>query len=172
MNAARSTRRGAGLVEVIVVSGLFVVLLFGLVTVGVNAASQYATDSSKMMADSDASMALQSIARDVRNGIRATVSSDGRSITVVMPVVNTQGDYDRYAEGSLARYFLNTTTKRLCKQVGTNTPTTLGDNITDVQFTASGSEIGISLTARMRNGGKTKQTVLSTNVALRNEPEP
>lgn len=163
-------RRGVSAAEVVTVATIFVTMLGGMVSLGINSAVQYSADSSKMLADSDASLALHILAREMRTGLRATVGNNGKEVTVVMPAVNGQGDYDRFTEGASLRYYLDNSAKRLYRQQGTSTPKLLGDNVTGLQFVASGSQLAITLTTRQQVGRKVKQTVLKTSVTLRNEP--
>jgi hypothetical protein len=163
-------RRGTTLLEVATVSLLFVTLLGGMVTMGINTAGQYSRDSSRMMADGDASLALQALSRDARNGIRASVNTGGTELTIVMPVVNAAGDYDRFVEGASVRYYLNTTTRKLFRQQGTNAARVLGSNITAVSFAVNGPQVQVTLTARQQHGSKAKQSVLKSQITLRNVP--
>lgn len=150
------------------VSTMFAMSLTGLVSVGVTAGTQWSIGSSRMMADNNASLALQSCAQDVRNGLRATVSTNNKELTVVRPAVNLEGDFDRLRDGDVIRYYLSN--GMLYRQRGTRTPIVLGKKITGIRFAVDGSEIEIQLTAQQKNGNRVGETTLKTEVTLRNEP--
>jgi hypothetical protein len=151
----------------VVVTAVFCVLLAGLITMSVNAATEYAFGSTKLAADNSASLALQALARNVRDGVRASVDTTGTQLTVVFPAVNAQGDYDRFTDGATCRYYLTGTT--LYRQQGTATPSILGRNLASVRFSVNGSQVGLAMTSRQQSGPRSQQTVLSTQVTLRNE---
>jgi hypothetical protein len=149
------------------VSTMFAMSLTGLVSVGVTAGTQWSIGSSRMMADNNASLALQSCARDIRDGLRATVSTNGRELTVVMPAVNLEGDFDRLTDGDVIRYYLSN--GLLFRQRGTRTPIVLGKNLTALQFEVDRTKISIQLTTQQKNGNRVGETTLNTEVTLRNE---
>ena len=167
MRAHRS-RRGATLPEVLIVSAVLILMLTALLRLSTAATNDWASGTSKMMADSDASLAFQRLAGEVRLGLRASVNSSGTELTVVLPATNSQGDYDRFTEGASVRYFL--LNGKLQRRVGTQTATVLGKNITDLKFTGSGLQIGLALTSRQKTGTKTGKTTYTTQVTLRNQP--
>ena len=160
-------RRGATLPEALIVSSLLVILLTGMVTVSVDASGQWSRSTSKMMADNDASLTLQRLARDVRDGTTASVNTGGTELTVTLPQVNSEGDFDRYTPGASVRYYLSSGT--LYRQQGTGAAQALGSKVTAVRFAVDGAEVGLQLTTRQQNGTKGKETTLSTQIALRNE---
>jgi len=165
-------RRGVTLTEIMTVSALFVTLLTGLVSTGMSAGTEYSNGTAKMMADDQASLMLQKMVREIRNGVRATVTSP-TDFTVVLPAVNAQGDYDRYVAGTRVRYFL--LGNKIMRQENSAASTTLARNIREVAFaaetTTSGLRYRISLTSRQQGGKNFKDTTLSTTVSLRNEEE-
>ncbi len=161
------TARGATLIEVLIVASLFLVVLGGLLSMGLTATTSYSLNGSKMMADDSASMALQRLSQEVRTGLRVTVDADAQGLTVVMPAVNSQGDYDRYNDGAQIRYYLNA--GRLYRKVGTANATVVGKNITVGRFTLDGSQLGIHLTCAQQIGNRQGTTSLATEITLRNQ---
>ena len=139
---------------------MFAMSLTGLVSVGVTSSTQWSIGSSRMMADNNASLALQSCAQDVRNGIRATVSTNNKELTVVMPAVNLEGDFDRLTDGDVIRYYLADGT--LYRQRGTRTPIVLGKRLTSLRFEVDGAKIRIQLTAQQKNGTHLGETTLKS----------
>jgi len=117
--------------------------------------------------DNSASLALQSLAEEARAGIRAYTNTSGTELTVVLPATNSQGDYNRFVEGSSIRYYLSNGS--LCRQVGTATPTVIGRRLTSSSFTVNGPQVRLRLSAQQRIGSRMEQTVLTTQVTLRNE---
>ncbi len=168
-----SARRGASALEILSIAGVLLVVLGGLISLGTNSATEYALGASKIMADTDASLTLQKLVREVRDGISATVDSP-TSLTVVLPSVNAQGDYDRYTPGVSVRYYLNN--KTLYRQAGTADAVVLGRNIRNLVFssesTPAGPRLKVALTCRQQVGTRKKETVLSSAVTLRNEVTP
>jgi hypothetical protein len=164
----KSRRRGATLPEVLTVSAMLVMLLSGVVTMGVNASTEWSNGSSKLIADNDASLALQALGRDVRDGIRASTDSTGSTLYVVLPYVNGQGDFDRFVDGDTVQYYLSS--GNLFRKQGTAGADLLAENVTGLVFSVDGSVVDIQLTSRKQMGTKTGVTTLNTQVMLRNEP--
>jgi hypothetical protein len=162
-------RRGATLPELMVVIGSFAFLLAGVVAMGVSSASEWGRGSTKLIADNDASLALQKLAKDARIGIRCYVNTDGTQLSVVLPVANAQGDFDRFTEDPAhVRYYLSSNT--LYRQKGTGTPTVLADGINSVGFSVNGTQVQMTLRVRKQTGSRYGETTLKTQVTLRNEP--
>ena len=171
MKRIRTNRRGTSLAEVITATGLLTMLLGAMVALTVNASAEWTQGSSKMMADSDASMAMQTLAADARTGIRATISANAQELTVIVPVKNAQGDYDRFVEDPAGiRYFLSS--GNLCRQKGAAAATILARRVNSVRFVmgSSNSQVNVTLTAQQRAGTRYQTTTYETQITLRNEP--
>lgn len=166
-NAKRHFRRGITIPEVITSSVLFVLLLAGLLSIGVQASSQWSRGTSRVIVDDAASMAVQAIARDVRDGLSCTTNGDGAEVTVVMPLVNAQGDFDRFTDGVAVRYYRSGTT--LYRKPGEGTPQVLGKRISRVHFAVEDGRLVIELTTRQQLGARVEETQLATQISLRNE---
>jgi hypothetical protein len=158
-------RRGATLIEGITAATCLSLMILGLATLTRNASYAWSFGSSKMMADNNASLALQQLAQEVRKGIRAYVDGTGTQLYVVFPQVNSQGDYVRNKEGASVRYFLYSGT--LYKADGT-VLTVLGKKITNFSFSVNGTQVGLTLSAKQQNGTQSGTTTLSTQVTMRN----
>lgn len=161
------TRRGATLIEILVVSALFLTLLSSLLTMGMTATTGYSANSSKMMADDNASLALQRMTQEIRSGLRVTVDANAEGVTVVMPRVNSEGDYDRFSDGIQVRYYLEG--GRLYRKQGLGTPTIAGRNVSAARFSMEGTQLDIELTCSQKIGTRQGTTTLATEVTLRNE---
>jgi hypothetical protein len=98
----------------------------------------------------------------------ATVS--GGQLTVQLPLLNNQNDYDRTANGDTVKIYLTGTT--LYQQVNAGTATSLSTDITAAAFTVSNGSVTITLTAQGRTGKNIMTTQLSQVVALRNYDAP
>ncbi|HEU4752640.1 MAG TPA: hypothetical protein VFU47_05980 [Armatimonadota bacterium] len=155
----------------IAVSISFVLLLSGLVAMGVTAGKQWAYGSSKLIADGDASMAIQKLANEIRDGKRIdTAASTSSTLVVVFPLKNaTTGDYDRFTDGTTYKYFLSG--GNLVRQQGTNPTTVIARAVNTVSFTYSGNnQVQITLRTQKQMGTRTGVTTYVTQVSLRNEP--
>ena len=168
MKTTLKRRRGVSIVEAVISSFVLVIMLVGLAGMGVNALNQWSFGSSKVLADNDAVLALQNLSREVRAGVRATVSQDLGTLTVVMPYVNGQGDYDRFRDGVTVRYY--SSDGKLWRQSGTASATALSKKVNWVSFSANGSQIQIQVNSRQQYGRRVGDTTLTTQVTLRNEP--
>jgi hypothetical protein len=167
MKRVRSRRfRGATLVEAIMAAAAFTLMLSGLVAVGTSSLSSWSYGSSKMTADNDASLALQQMVTDGRRGIRAYTNSTFDQLTVVLPSVNSQGDYVRTTEGTSVKYYL--LNKILYRQEGAATAVAIGKKITNVRFAVDGVQIGIWVTAKQQNGSNIGITTLTSQTSMRN----
>jgi hypothetical protein len=134
----------------------------------VNAMNQWSFGSSKVMADNDAGLALQALSREIRGGVRASVDAGGGTLTVVMPYVNAQSDYDRFRDGVTVRYYSQN--GKLWRQSGVASATVLAKKINWVSFVVNGSQIQIRTNSTQQYGTRSGNTTLTTQVTLRNEP--
>ena len=167
MNRFR-TRRGATIPEVITVAILSVVLLTGMITMAVNASTEWSMGSSQVWADNDASMALQNLVRDAREGISLRIAAEGTELFVRMPALSGN-EYNRYALGPEVRYYRDSM-NRLVRQIGSGTPRVLGENVTRIRFVeVTNSAVAVQLTSTQRNGMHDRTSELNTQIALRNE---
>jgi hypothetical protein len=157
-------------VEVIVSSVIFVLMLVGLVGMTISAVNQWSFGSSKVLADNDAVLAMQLLSNEVRSGIRAYTDTSGGTLSVVIPTVNSQGDYDRFTEGATVRYYVSNS--KLMRQQGVATATVLAKKINSVVFAVNGSQVDIQANSRQQSGTKIGDTTLKTQVNLRNQPLP
>lgn len=163
----RRHRRGTTITEVVIASFVFLILLTGLVGMSMNALSQWSYGSSKLNADNDAVVAMQKLTTDVRSGTRALTSGSGSVLALVLPVINAQGDYDRFTEGSTVYYYVSS--GKLWKLANGNA-TVIGKKINWVSFAVNGSQVQIRTNSRQQVGTKIGDTTLTTQVTLRNEP--
>lgn len=168
--SVRKTRRGFNLVELIIASGILSFILAGLVATGIASSTQWAISKTKTSADNDASLALQRLTEEIRAGIKATVSSDSKSLSVVMPAVNSAGDYDRYTNGATWTFYQSN--GKLYRKIGTGTATRLGSNITGVSFSlgAGTAQVIATVTSRQTQGSRYGETSYTTTISLRNDP--
>lgn len=164
------SRRGITLPETVIVAIAFVLLLGGIITLGSTAASEWSQGSSKVMADDNASLTMQLLRQDIRQGIRASLGATSSELYVVRPAVNAQGDYNRYQEGDTVRYYLQS--NKVYMRVGTGDPRELGSGISALEFTVDGHTVFIDLTASQKNAIHRKETELRSEVTLRNGIDP
>jgi hypothetical protein len=164
-------RRGSTVPEMVIVSVAFVLLLTGLVATGVNSAKEYAYGSSKLQADNNASLGLQELANEVRDGIRASVCTERDHLTVTFPVKNAAGDYDRYVDGQTFTYGVYN--GYLYRVSGgwayTSSSQVLSKGVESVRFAVNGTQVQIELVARKQVGNKTSSSTFRTQVTLRKE---
>lgn len=161
------TRRGITVAETITAGALFVLLLAGLIALNSGAASAWSIGSSQMMADNNASLALQKLTTEIRDGESASVDATGTRLTVTFPSVTADGDYDRGGTGNTLVYSLSGTS--LTRQQGTANAV-LCRNVNSVQFAVSGGQVQVTLTSRQQNGTQARLTTLTSPVSLRNQP--
>jgi prepilin-type N-terminal cleavage/methylation domain-containing protein len=170
-NHRRRGRRGVTLIEILTVVTLFLVLMTGIFAIHSTVLGEYARGSAKMAADDETSLALQKMSREIRNGLRAFVQSP-TELRVRLPVLNAQGDYDRYTEGSLLRFYLSN--GKLYRQEDAAVSTVLVSGVSALTFTtettSSGLQYRVSLTCQQSSGNQSRQTTLNTTLCLRNEP--
>lgn len=163
------SRRGVSLPEVITAAAMFFVLLTGLVTMSLNSGLEWCYGTAKIRADDSASLAIQDLAREIRNGTSATVDTTGTQLTVQFPATNSQGDFDRDTAGTVYRYYLSS--GRLCRQQGSASAVVLARNVTGLRFGVDGDEVSLQVTSQQQAGSRSGTTSLNTRVALRN-PAP
>jgi hypothetical protein len=168
MNAIRfrRSRRGVSVIEIVVASFAMLLVLAGVATVSSSAITQWSRDSSKLFADNDASLALQKLSRGIRDGITASVDSTGTVLSVVMPTINSSGDYNRYSPGLTTQFYLSS--GKVWSKVGSANATQIGKNIKSLNFSVNGVQVTITVDSLQQYGTKTGETSMSTQIALRN----
>src|SRR4051794_34010363 len=130
LSLRRPGRPGVTMVEVLVVFGIFTVLSSGLFSLFLTSLKSYDSGSSQGVSDTAVSMALQSAARQIADGMSATVSSG--QLTVQLPLLNNQGNYDRSATGNTVKLYVSS--NKLYKQINSGTATVLESDITAATF--------------------------------------
>jgi len=168
MHRLHRTRRGISIPEVVIATFCLVLMLTGLVGMTVNGLKQWSFGSSKLMADNDAVLAIQALSNEIRSGIRAYTDTAGTTLTVVLPSVNAQGDYDRFSEGSSVSYYVSS--GKLWRKVGTASATVLSRKINTVKFVVDGALVKVTTNSRQQYGTKVGDTTMSTQITLRNLP--
>jgi prepilin-type N-terminal cleavage/methylation domain-containing protein len=164
----RRRRPGMTLVEVTVVLGIMAVLTSALFSLLISSLWSWDRGSSKGQSDTTASIALQKVARAIVDGKSATVSSG--QLTVQLPLVNDQGNYDRTSNGNTVKIYLTGTT--LYQQINSGTAVSVSKDITAATFTTSNGSVTVSLTSRGQTGKNIMSTQLSQEIALRNYDAP
>jgi hypothetical protein len=157
-------RPGVSLVEALVVFGIISVLTTGLFSLLLTSLRSYDTGSGKSLSDSAASLGIQKAAREIGDGMSASVSSG--QLTVQLPLVNNQGNYDRATAGNTVKLYVSS--NKLYRQINTNTASVLAEDISAATFSVSGGSVTITLTGRGQTGKQLMTTQMSQVVALRN----
>ncbi len=152
------------LVEVMTALGIIAMLTSALMSLFISALWGWDRGSAKGPADTTASIALQKVARAIDDGMSATVSSG--QLTVQLPAVNNQGDYDRTTNRNTVKIYLSGTT--LYQQINSSTATVLSKNITAATFSYSLGTVTVTLTGQYQTGERAMTTQLSQVVLLRN----
>lgn len=165
---AAGFRGGVTLVEVLVVLGLISVFTTAMFSLFLTALGSWDKGSGKSISDNTASFALQKAAMAIADGKSASVSSG--TLTVQMPLVNNQGDYDRNSDGNVVKLYLSGST--LYQQVNSNPATTLMTGVASATFTVSGNTVTLAITAQGQTGRNVMQTQITQVVALRNVNTP
>jgi len=168
MRTLLRTRRGISIPEVVVATFCLVLMLTGLVGMTVSGLKQWSFGSSKLMADNDAVLAVQLLSNEIRNGIRAYTDAPGTTLTVVLPLVNAQGDYDRFTEGASVTYYVSG--GKLWRKAGAANATVLSRKINSVTFAVDGAQVQVSTNSRQQYGTKVGDTTMKTQITMRNQP--
>jgi hypothetical protein len=159
-------RAGWTAAEILIATSIFGFLATGGLSLFLGAAKGWDGGSGKSESDTNASLALQLVAREVQDAKSATVSSDGNALTLQMPLVNDQGCYDRAFDGDQLQYYISNNT--LYQRANGGTPRLLAREISDVTFSQSGGIVNLLVHARVRTGQKWMETEFKQAVALRN----
>jgi type II secretory pathway pseudopilin PulG len=159
---------GVTLVEVMVVLGILTALTSALFSLLISSLWSWDRGSSKGQSDTTASIALQKVARAIADGKSASVASG--QLTVQLPLVNNQGNYDRTSNGNTITVYLTGTT--LYERVNSGTAVSLSTDITAASFAVSNGSVTLTLTARGQTGKNVMTTQFSQVVALRNYDAP
>jgi type II secretory pathway pseudopilin PulG len=168
LRARMTRRRGVTMVEVLVVFGIIGIFTTALFSLFVGSLKTYDTSSGKSFSDTNVSLALQKAAREIADGMSASVSSG--QLIVQLPQVNSEGNYERTVAGNTVRLYRSGTS--LYRQINSSTATVLAKDISAASFAASGGSVTITLTGQGRTGMRTMTTQMSQVVALRNYEMP
>jgi type II secretory pathway pseudopilin PulG len=152
------------MVEVMVVMGIFAIFTTSLFSLFLGALGSWDKGSGKGLSDTTASLALQKAAREIADGKSASVSSG--TLTVQMPLLNNQGNYERDSNGDVVKLYVSGST--LYRQTNSNTAVSLATDIASATFSVSGSTVTITITAQGRTGKNNMQTQMTQIVTLRN----
>jgi hypothetical protein len=156
------------MVEVMVVLGIMAVFTSALFSLLITSLWSWDKGSAKGQSDTTASIALQKVARAIVDGKSASVSSG--MLTVQLPLVNNQGDYDRSGNGNTVKIYRTGTT--LYEQINSGTAVSLSKDITAATFTPTSGTVTVALTAQGQTGKNIMSTQLSQVIALRNYDAP
>lgn len=169
-----TARPGVTTTELVVASLVFSVFTTGLFSLLLSALRNWDSGSSKSYSDNSASLALQKAAREIMDGKEGRVNADG-SLTVQMPRVNDQGNYERYANGDTIKLYVSdgflwlqrntSTAERLWPRHVNETRDT---KIIGATFTVTGPQVSLTITAQTQTGRKVTTTQFSQIVSLRN----
>lgn len=154
------------MVEVVMAASVFVLVLIGVAIIASSTITQWSRDSSKLVADNDASLAMQNLGRGIRDGISASVDNTGTVLSVVMPTINSSGDYDRYTPGLTTQFYVSS--GKLWSKIGTANAVQIGKNLKSVNFAVNGVQVTITVDSLQQFGTYSGETSFSTQIALRN----
>jgi Tfp pilus assembly protein PilW len=157
-------RPGVSMIEALVVLGIISVFTTGLFSLFLTSLRSYDTGSGKSGSDNAASLGLQKATREIADGMSASVSSG--QLTVQLPLVNNQGNYDRATPGNTVKLYVSS--NKLYKQINTGTATVLAQDISAATFSVSGGSVTVTLTGHGQTGKQVMTTQMSQVVALRN----
>lgn len=157
-------RPGVSMIEVLVVFGILSVFTTGLFSLFLSSLRSYDTGSGKSVSDTAVSLGIQKAVREIEDGMSASVSSG--QLTVQLPLVNNQGNYNRATAGNTVKLYVSS--NKLYKQINTSTATVLAEDISAATFSVSGGTVTVTLTGRGQTGKQVMATEMSQVVALRN----
>ena len=166
MRARTSRRPGLTLLELLIVSGLVVLISTAVVGLSVTSTKFWSRDAAKTITDDEVSLALQNLLRRVADGRSASVTTVVLSVT--FPKKNSEGDYDRFQVGDTYSYWVEN--NNLYQVDSTGKRVLLGRNIVSAQFGVSGATVTATLTSRRRWGTDEMQSQTTGQVTLRNAP--
>jgi hypothetical protein len=152
------------MVETMIAFGILSVLTAGVFSLFMTSLRSYDKGSGKSGSDSAVSLGLQKATREIEDGMSASVSSG--QLTVQLPLVNNQGNYDRATAGNTVKLYVSS--NKLYKQINTSTATILAEDINAATFSVSGGSVTVTLTGRGQTGREVMTTQMSQVVALRN----
>jgi len=166
-------RRGVTSTELMVVLGLFGILITGVFSLLSTSIQQWSRGAGKSEADDVSSLALQKVVRLIESGKSATTTSliFGPALSVKMPGLNDQGDYERTSDGDTILVYISNGKLYYKVNVG-GTAIQVATGVQSFTYSISGGTVTLTLTVSRQSGMKTSQTTFSQRVALRNYTAP
>ena len=100
---------GHTLIEVLVVSGIMVLIGSGAVAIVIASASTFDNTTTEAFTDTDAVLAMQMIVSDVREAKSVSILDNGGTLRVLFPLRTYAGYYDRHVTdaGSRVDYYVS-----------------------------------------------------------------
>ena len=167
----RSARRGMTLVEVAIamlISGLVALCMLALLIGGIDG---WGRGTSKMYAETSASLAAQKIAQEIRDAQSASTASGTLTVTLPLESSDANGEYcySRGTAGQVRQYFVRN--GKLMRSVAGNESVVL-NRVSQVSFAVSGADISITATGTEQAGvwrpGTLRDRQATVRVRLRN----
>lgn len=173
------SRRGMTVVETVIAMTIVSMAGITLLAVLSQTLSGWSTGTSQDAATSAATLAVQKLSRDIRDGRKATESGGVLTVTfprlLTNPLTNEQS-YDLSADDPVTRsYYIDYTNGNLMRKLGSASATILCRGITGPTaagnpppFGANGGTVTINLDSTGKIGGAEKTCRVTARVALRN----
>lgn len=165
-------RRGMTLIEVMVAAGLLTLVTAAFVAMLIQSIRGWSSSISGQTSTSNATIGIQRLANDIRDGRSAQVSTDKKTLTVTFPRTITDPGtheqvYDLSGDGPAPRsYYVSNGS--LVRRVGSVT-SVLCQGVTTVTFRAWGGTVTVTtLTGSDQEGTHTATQQLTGSIALRN----
>lgn len=86
-------RRGSSLIEVMVASGMTILIIGAAIATMLSGMRSWAQGESFIEAELDGHQAVKRISQEIREAVALSVSPDGRSISYQLPLRDPQGDF-------------------------------------------------------------------------------
>lgn len=170
MNMRQRIRGNSGttLLEMLVTLGILTLVCSILLALVNGSLTSYSSGASTAFANSSASIAIQKLENDIRDGATASVS--GSTLTINFPATEEDGTTHEvlYSPGgtTTSRQYLMSS-GNLVRRISGN-DTILARSVTAVTFTATLGVVTATITTEEQVGAKTTQRTSAASIALRN----
>lgn len=173
VNTFVRSRRGFTLVEIMVSIAILSFVGVGLVSLLMQSMQSYSAGAGEDYATSQATIALQKLTTDIRDGSLATTQDANTTLVVSFPAklrdtATGQDYYDPTATDPVKNYYY-VSEGNLVRRIGT-TITVLGRGVTAATFEVHGAKVMANLTSteRMGKAEQERQHEAKGLVAMRN----
>ena len=163
-------RRGFTILELTIAMTVSAALMAGLGMMIAQSLKSWSSGTSRANSENAAAIAVDKLWMDIRPGSTATVSSDSTQLTVQIPPLITDANGEKYYDksGTKTAYTYYVSNSILYRKIGSASATVFARDISEAEFSCTGSNVTLTITAANQVGSSQTEQECTTQVVMRN----